>query len=142
MANMFNRGLYYLGDAAGGRWNDPAVLFKCCLVTVGYGYSPDHNVYADLTNEITNPGYVAGGNLVAGRTCTEDDALDQLVCAATAVQFTSLGVGDQPFAAVVYLAAGGTELISYNVLTAPPAPDGSNYVITWAANGVFRLRNV
>ena len=116
--------------------------FKCMLVTSSYTYDPDHDDRADVTNEITNTGYTAGGNSVTTSAATADDANNEAEADATDVTFTSLAAGDQPAAAIVYLTTGVAAndiLISYNELTTPPAPDGNNYIIQWAAEGVFKI---
>jgi len=141
MANMYNKGMYYLSDSvAGGRWNDAGLTIKCALVTAAYVFDPTHNVWGDITHEVTNGGYVAGGNTVTGRTCTEDDVLNRVVYDATDVTFTALAAGDQPAAAIIYQVGAGSNLISYNIFTLPPSPDGNDFIVTWhATNGVFTL---
>jgi hypothetical protein len=145
MAFMYNKGLYFLLDSVGGSWNDVAVTYKCALVTAGYAFNPLHNWFSDITNECTNPGYVAGGLAIAGRTIQEDDPGSQIKCDATDVTFASLGVGTNPAASVIYRATGvpaTSQLICYCALIAPPVPDGNNFVIVFGANGVFRVTNL
>jgi hypothetical protein len=139
MANMYSTGLQQLvnGDIA---WDTSS--FKCMLVTSTYTYDADHDDRADVTNEITNTGYTAGGNAITTVAATVDDANNQIEADANDVTFTSLAAGDQPYAAIVYLTTGVAAndiLIAYCTLTTPPAPDGNNYTIQWGAEGVFKI---
>jgi hypothetical protein len=139
MGNMYQKGLEQIvnGDIA---WDTSS--FKCMLVTSTYTYDPDHQDRADVTNEITNTGYTAGGNAVTTSAAAVDDANDQIEADATDVTFSTVSAGDQPHAAIVYLTTGVAAndiLISYNVLTTPPAPNGGDYVIQWDAEGVFKI---
>lgn len=123
-------------DWAGG--TDVEVL----LVTATYTYNPDHNFVSDITNEITNGGYVRQN--LTGRTKTENDASDRVEFDASDTTFPTLAAGDQPAAAIVFRNTGvdaTSELICFNTLTAPPAPNGGDYTIVWAATGVCRLDN-
>lgn len=140
MSNMYNRGLLNLGTI----WDWDAGSFKVMLVTSTYTYNADHNFRSQITNEITNTGYTAGGNALVGASAAQDDAGDQAKYDADDTVFTSLAAGDQPSAAIVYRNVGtpGTDdLIAYCSLTAPPAPDGNNYTIVWSADGVFKIAN-
>jgi hypothetical protein len=113
--------------------------FKCCLVTSTYTYDPDHDTYADVTNEITNTGYTAGGNTMTTSAAANDDTNNRSEADATDVTFSSVSAGDQPYAAIVYDTTVSNNLVSYNVLTTPPAPNGGDYVIQWDAEGVFYI---
>jgi hypothetical protein len=140
MANVYNRGKKVLVDGTVD-W-DGVTAVKVMLVTSAYTYSPDHNVRSDVSGEITNGGY--SRQALSGRTITEDDTNDWVVLDATDTTFAALAAGDQPAAAIVFRdsgAAGTDDLIAYNVLTSPPAPNGGDYKIVWDANGVVTLKN-
>lgn len=113
--------------------------FKCALVTVTYSYDPDHDTYAQITNEITNTGYTAGGNAMTTAAAANDDANDWSEADATDVTFSTVSAGDQPYAAVVYDTTVSNNLVAYCTLTTPPAPNGGDYVIQWNASGVFYI---
>jgi len=135
---MYNRGKADLGT----QWDWDSGAFKVMLVTTTYTYDADHNTRSQITNEITNSGYSTGGNVLSGMSVVQDDVNDQAEYDANDVTFTSLGAGDQPFAAIVYENVGTAatdRLICYNALTTPPAPDGNNYKIVWHADGVFKI---
>lgn len=140
MANMYNNGL----EALGGAFNWGTTNVKVMLVTSTYVYNADHNFRNQITNEITNTGYTAGGNALAGETIIQDDTADQAEYDATDLVFTSLAAGDLPDAAIVYQDVGTSAtdiLMAYCPLTTPPAPDGNNYTIVWSADGVFKIAN-
>lgn len=139
MANMYNRGKVKLGDGTID-WDTTAV--KVMLVTSTYVFNADHNTRSQVTNEITNGGYTSGGSALAGRAVSQDDTNDRAVYDATDLTFASLAAGDQPSAAIAYQDTGNAttdNLICYNSLTTPPAPNGGDYKIVWNAAGVFNL---
>ena len=141
MANVYNRGKAVLANGTVD-WDTTAV--KVMLVTSTYTYNVDHNTRSQVTNEITNGGYTAGGVNLTGRVVTQNDTNDRAELAASNTLFASLAAGDQPYAAIVYRNSGAAatdDLISYNVLTTPPAPNGGDYTIVWDATGVLRLDN-
>lgn len=141
MANVFNRGKAAIGNGTVD-WDTTAI--KVMLVTAAYVYNVDHNTRSQVTGEITNGGYVAGGNALAGRVVTQDDTNDRAIYDAADTLFASLAAGDQPFAAIAYRDSGAAatdDLIAYCTLTAPPAPNGGNYTIVWNAAGVFNVAN-
>ena len=146
MAFMFNSGLQLLAtNTAGIKWDNVAISIKGALVTSGYVYSSLHDTYSDLDHEISNGGYTPGGNLIIGRTCTQDDPGERVVHSATNVTFAALAAGDLPAAIVVYRydATGlPNTLLAYCALTAPPPPNGSDYIVAWSATtGVFTITN-
>lgn len=136
MANVYNRGIY---EMMLGTWDLSAAgtAFKVALVTSAYTFSRDHDTYSDLTNEITNANYSAGGATLASKTVTLDDANDRAVWDAADVTWSSLAASpDTPAAAIVYHSASG-KLISYHTLTGS-APNGTDYTLTWSASGILR----
>jgi hypothetical protein len=145
MSNMFNKGLYYLLSQSGGSWDDTGLTFKCALVTASYTFNAAHNYWSEVTGECNNPGYTPGGNPILSRTITEEDGTNQIKLDAADTTFSGLGVGTQPYAAIVYHATGvasTSQLICYNRLTEPPAPDGNAFTVVWnSTNGIFRVTN-
>ena len=75
MANVYNRGKANIGTV--WDWDDAGQTFRLMLVTSAYVYSDDHNVRSDITGEITNTGYTAGGDAITGRTVTQDDTANE-----------------------------------------------------------------
>ena len=136
MAIVYNRHKYevmlgtYDMSAAG-------TAFKVSLHTSSYTPNADHDTTSDLTNEITNSGYTAGGATLASKTVTLDDGNDRAVWDAADVTWTSLaGSPDTPAYAVVYHSASG-KLISCHSLTGS-APNGTDFTLTWSASGIVR----
>lgn len=142
MANMYNKGIAYLMGA--GDWSAGGVTIKMALVTSTYVFNADHNFFSEITNEITNGGYTAGGNAMTTRAINENDANDRAEAQSDDVTFASLAAGDQPAAAVIYRDTGvaaTSELIAYCSLTTPPAPNGGDYTINQPAAGWFNFAN-
>lgn len=145
MANVYNRGKLSLTDGTLGAdgWTTGGADIGVLLVAAGYTYDADHNFVSDITNELSGGGYARQTGLT-GRTAAEDDAADRVSYDAANVLFPSLDIAaGQPVAAIVYNNAPGSdaarELLARVVLTAPPAPNGGDYTITWDAAGVLTL---
>lgn len=142
MGNMYNKGLAYLQGA--GDWSAGGTTFKLMLVTSTYTFNTDHNFKDEITNEVTNTGYTAGGYALATRAITENDTDDRAEATSDDPTVTSMAAGDQPYAAVIYRDTGTpatSELIAYCTLTTPPAPDGNNYTINQPSAGWFYFTN-
>jgi hypothetical protein len=145
MANVYNRGKLVMADGTLGSsgWTSAGADVGVLLVAAGYAYDPDHNFVSDITNELSGGGYARQTGLT-GRAATEDDANDRVSYDAANTVFASLdAAAGQPVAAIVYNNAPGTDatrhLIAHVVLSAPPAPNGGDYTITWDAAGVLNL---
>lgn len=144
MAYMYNKGLYYLLSQAGGSWDDTGLTFKCALVTSNYTFSAAHDYFSEVYSECTNGGYTPGGNAITSRTITEDDGGNLVKFDALDTIFPGLLAGTQPYATVIYRSTGlasTSQLICYNLLIEPPAPDGNAFTIVYGANGVFKVTN-
>jgi len=134
---MYNKGMEYL--AGPGDWSAGGDTYRLFLVTSTYVFSAAHSFESDLTNEITNTGYTAGGHAITTRSVdTSAQALSDNVT------ITALAAGDQPDAAIIIRDTGTpatSELICYCSLTTPPAPNGGDYTINQPATGWFNLAN-
>lgn len=75
------------------------------LLTSTYTFSAAHNLYSDLTNELTTTGgYTAGGQAIAGLTLTQSTTVTNLT--GTNVVWTASGGGIAAFRyAAVYINA-------------------------------------
>lgn len=140
MANVYNRGKFNLGTGVVD-WltTDIGVL----LVTSTYTYDADHNFVSDITNELSGGGY-ARQTGIGGKTVTENDASDRVEYDATDVTFPTLGAAaGNPDSAIIYDNTTGLDttrpLLARIPLTAPPVPNGGDYVIRWDATGLFQL---
>ncbi|MFA5135468.1 MAG: hypothetical protein WC505_06820 [Patescibacteria group bacterium] len=146
MAFTYNSGLFLLADETTGvRWNDPAAVFHMALVTAAYVFDPTHTVYGDLSAEITNISYVAGGNAITTRTCIKDNINDRIIFDGDDVTYVALAAGDLPAAGVIYLNSVGQPktLVSYNAITVPIMPSGGAFTIMAnATTGYFIISNL
>ena len=142
MANRYNKGLVYMLGA--GNWLDGGLTFKLMLVTSAYTHDPDHDFIDEITNEVTNSGYTAGGYALTNRGLTQNNTDNRGEATSDDPVVISMGAGDQPFAGVIYHDTGTpstSEVIGYCTLTAPPTPDGNNYTINQPAAGGFHNAN-
>lgn len=139
MANMYQTGLqgFANNDFA---WDTST--FYMMLVTSTYSHDPDHDDRADVSGEITNSGYSAGGQQLDSLTSALDDTNNRAEFSSANETWSSLGAGDQPDAAIIYYYTGVAAndiLICYCPLTTPPAPNGGDYTINCPADGWFYL---
>jgi hypothetical protein len=141
MANFYNEGATQL--ASNGATNFVTGDIRALLVSALYVFNPDNTFVSDLTNELTNPGYA---RVVIGTKAgpTKDNPNDRAYFTFGNVTFTSLGAGSTPTAMILFRHTGSdatAPLLTYHVLTAPPAPNGANYTINAGAltTGALRL---
>jgi hypothetical protein len=114
---------------------------RVLLVTSSHSFDADHDDVADVSaNEISQ----AQREALAGETTIVDDANNRVECDATDTTFASLAAGDTPAYAITYLynaVDASAILTTSNTLTAPPAPNGGDYVIQWSTEGVWYATN-
>jgi hypothetical protein len=142
VAQVYNRGKANIGSV--WDWDDAGQTFKLMLVTSAYVYSDDHNTRSDITGEITNVGYTAGGDALAGRTVAQDDTANEGKYDAPDLTFSPIDAGDLPAFAIVYRDTGNPatdDLVCCLTLSTVDAPNSSPYRITFSADGVFKLTN-
>lgn len=137
---LYNRGAKILSDGTVD-W-DGATDVRVLLTTSSYTPVRTHNVVADVTNELSGTGYAR--KATASRTVTEVDGSNRAELDLADITYTGLVLAaGTPKYAVFYDEAGGTDasrqLIGVVDLGSAPAPDGSNYLVSWDATGVFRL---
>lgn len=140
MGTMFQTGLQYLVDGT-DPWKT-ATDFRVSLHTSTYVADPDHDDMADTTNELS------GGNYARQTSASEaiviDDANNQIECDCGDVTFPTLGAAaGTPSQAIWFEYGGGVDgsaiLIADCTLTAPPTPNGGDYVIQPSTEGVFKI---
>ena len=138
MAYVYNRGKLILSNASTD-WTSTDI--RVLLVTSAYAYNEDNNYVSDITGELSGGGY--SRQPLTTRTITQDDTTNRSVLAGANTLFASLGAAaGNPAAAIVYkynVSDAAAELISYEVLTAPPIPNGGDYTIVWSPDGVVYL---
>lgn len=113
-------------------------VIKVALVT---GYTPDidaHDEWADVSgNEESGTGYTTGGEELASKAVTQDDANDRGVFDAADVTWTGLDVGT-PSHAIMYDDTHASDLlIAYWELGR--ASNGGDYTLQWNENGIILL---
>lgn len=71
-------------------WLDPCEI-KVALLGVGYAQDQDaHDSFTDVTDEITDPNYTAGGYALTGKSVTYDPATNKVACKAATVQLPAI----------------------------------------------------
>lgn len=133
MARMYLSGMAAM-EAGGIVWG--VTDMRVALVTNGYTFDETDDYLSEITNEITNANYAR-----KALTCSivADEGNHRNLLDANNVAWTSLGAGDQPYAAVIYkynIADGAAQLFAYVLLTAPPAPNGGDYTVVWNTLGI------
>lgn len=96
-----------------------------------------HSVWADVSaNEVSGSGYTAGGQALASKTLTYDDATFRVTLdAADAVWDPSTITARY---AVIYDAKAGGHLLFYGTLAADESSDAAAFTITWHLDGIGR----
>jgi hypothetical protein len=111
---------------------------KVMLCTSTYTPDQDAHVYkSSVTNEVTGPGYTAGGIALTSKTNTYTGATNTTMLDAADVTWSTSTITARY--AVVYVdtgTAGTSALICYVDFGADVASSGGNFTITWDVNGI------
>lgn len=113
---------------------------KCALVTSSYTPDVDGDTtYADITNEVTDTGYSAGGAEITSRTVTQDDTDNEGVFDGADVTWATSEITAR--GAVVYRSTTATQswLICYFDFGADKTSSGGDFTVQWDAEGIVNL---
>lgn len=114
---------------------------KVALTTSSYTPNQDtHDYFNDVTNEVTGTGYTAGGNTLASKTITYDDANNVIVLDAADTTWASSTITARY--AVVYASTGTAStspLIGYVDFGSDQSSTNGNFTITWDSTGIVRV---
>lgn len=134
-SGVFNQHKY---NSQIGTYNLEAVGdFKMMIVTSSYTPNADHDTVADVSGEITNGNYTAGGFTLTNVSVTRDDANDRAVVDADDYTYAALGAGDTPAYGILYHVPT-LSLVSWHEITGD-VPNGTDYVVRISANGLIRV---
>lgn len=130
----------FFDDVNNGRINPAADAFRAMLVTNAYTESKGgHTKRADVTGEVTGPGYVAGGQPVVV-TVTKDAALHRID-----VNFAGVGWPASTLTGrkcVVYKYRGGAPIADELAFVVDFGADVSSTAATFSVSGsVIRTQN-
>lgn len=114
---------------------------KVALCTSSYTPNQDtHDYFNDVTNEVTGTGYTAGGNTLASKTITYDDANNVIILDAADTTWASSTITARY--AVVYASTGTAStspLIGYVDFGSDQSSTNGNFTITWDSTGIVRV---
>jgi hypothetical protein len=114
---------------------------KVALTTSSYTPNQDtHDYFNDVTNEVSGTGYTAGGNTLASKTITYDDANNVIILDAADTTWASSTITARY--AVVYASTGTAStspLIGYVDFGSDQSSTNGNFTITWDATGIVRV---
>jgi hypothetical protein len=114
---------------------------KVALTTSTYTPNQDtHDYFNDVTNEVSGTGYTAGGNTLASKTITYDDANNVIVLDAADTTWGSSTITARY--AVVYASTGTAStspLIGYVDFGSDQSSTNGNFTITWDSTGIVRV---
>lgn len=114
---------------------------KVALTTSTYTPNQDtHDYFNDVTNEVSGTGYTAGGNTLASKTITYDDANNVIVLDAADTTWASSTITARY--AVVYASTGTAStspLIGYVDFGSDQSSTNGNFTITWDSTGIVRV---
>lgn len=142
--NLYNRWALNIARAV-DLSNPPTVN----VVLLSSGYTPNqdtHEVYADLTNELsTANGYTNGGQALSGVTWTRSSAVATFDATDTVWNVTGSNLVARYFALRVVgtLNSLVSPLIGYGLLDTTPADvtttPGNSLTLVWNASGIFTV---
>jgi len=105
-------------------------------------YTPDidaDTAYGDISNELAASGnYSTGGETLTTVASVADDANDRGVLSADPLTWTALTASASFRYGVIY-SSTGSELIAYIDFGADQQPGGSDFTITWHADGILYI---
>ena len=146
----YDRATLYVGngtyEAGSPQISIAAQPITIALCTSTYAFSAAHNVYADLTNELTTAGgYTLGGQAVAGLTFVQASTVTNL--AGNTVTWTASGGGIPAFRyAVGYMNATLNAIakplifaIDNNGADVPATTAPNTLSVTWNATGILQV---
>ncbi len=115
---------------------------KVALSTNAHTPNQDtHDYFNDVTNEITGPGYTAGGATVTGVTVTYTGGSNLITVDAADVSWTTASFTARNYH--LYDSTPGTAatnpLIQYETFGADTTVTASTFTIAWNAAGIFTV---
>lgn len=114
---------------------------KVALVTSTYTPDQDvHDMFDDVTNEVTGTGYTAGGATLANKAVTQDNTDNEGVWDADDVTWATSTITAR--GAVIYKSTGTAStsaLIGYIDFTTDKSSSAGNFTIAWDAEGILNL---
>jgi len=120
--------------------------WTAALLTSAYTFSAAHNVYADLTNELTTTGgYTAGGLLIPSLTYVQSSTVSNFGAASAVWTASGSGIAAFRYAAIYLNAtlAGVVKplafLIDNNGADVPATTAPNTLSLTWNATGVWQM---
>ena len=122
-----------------GQFNLLGETLKVALLTSSY--TPDidaHDYFDDLTNEVSDPGYSAGGATLGGKTLTLDTTDDEAVLDATDLTWASSSITAR--FAVLYRNTGTpatSDLIGYWDFGSDKVSSNGDFTLQWNTEGVL-----
>jgi len=114
---------------------------KVALTTSSY--SPDidsDSFWGDVTNEVADTGYTAGGETLAGKTNTQDNTDDEGVFDANDVTWSSSSITARY--AVIYKDTGTpstSPLVCYIDLGGDKSSASGDFTLSWNAEGIINV---
>ena len=129
---IYNR---FLANLANKLIDIEADVIKVALCTSGYTPNKDHNVWADITNEIVGSGYVAGGKVLANASVTQDDGNDLVKIDGDDSIWTVATIVSR-YAVIYNTTVDG--LIACIDFVVNKYSSGDDFKIQWSVNGIIR----
>lgn len=117
-------------------------IINVMLVTSTYVPNIDlHTKRSDITNEVVGTGYTAGGQALAGKVVSAENASDAGKFTATNTTWAASTITAR--GAVLYKARGGLatadEVIAYIDFVTDKTSSAGDFTVQWNANGILTL---
>lgn len=123
-------------DIANGTIDLDTNIIMCALVDATYVPNVDtHTLYSHITGEVVGTGYTAGGQALAAKTVTVDNANDVSIFDADDVTWAASTITAR--GAVLYKDTG--ELISYFDFGVDKSSSNGDFIVQWNAGGILTI---
>lgn len=117
-------------------WSD---TYKCALLTSGYLFDKDHVDFGDITNEISDASYTAGGQAITITDYTFNPATKTFNYEVDILIWNNLTAAEIR-KCVIYNSTQDNQLVLYQDFGENIALTNETFVVVWPAGGIFNTK--
>lgn len=133
---VYNRFLYNILEKLVDL-GDGGDILKVALLNSSYTPDKDHDVWADVSgNEVSGPGYTAGGAALASQAVSQDDVNDKAVLDAADVTWAESTITARH--AILYDTTYDSLIACWD-FGSDKSSEANDFTIQWNASGILNL---